>query len=273
MGTAKQFEEQGYVILTNFFTPEEVCQLTCIVDHIYSQWEIENYDALIEQLLINMHSLTHPNYFQNCSQTRIEFFDLLSPLKLIDALDSLFKTDIYFHNTQLFFNTHNKEKQPNWHRDLQYSPINDSVQAAEHSTMLSLHVRIPLVAEKGVELIPETHKRWDTELERNVRFELNGHRNHETLPGSVLVELAPGDVLIFNAQMMHRGNYVLNSTRKALDLCVGKPHPLVERFLDPTGLPTDAEIKLIRNRSWYDLARKIAADKSQPPIPAAVDSV
>ncbi|MFG6103541.1 phytanoyl-CoA dioxygenase family protein [Leptothoe sp. EHU-05/26/07-4] len=257
MNTAKQFEEQGHVILPRFFNPEEIEQLTRIIDRIYNQWQEENHDALIEQKLINMHSLTNPRYFQGCSHKRTEFFELLLPSKLTNRLESIFKTDIYFHNTQLFFNPHDKEKRPYWHRDLQYSPIDDNVQAAEHNNMLSLHVRIPLVAEKGVELIPETHKRWDTELERNVRFEQNGHRNYESLPGSVLIELEPGDVLIFSAQIIHRGNYALNPTRKALDLCVGKPHPLVESFLDPTDLPTDEEIKHIQNSNWYDLARNI----------------
>lgn len=259
MNTVKQFEEQGHVILPKFFNPEEIDHLTRIIDRIYNQWQEENHDALIEQKLINMHSLTNSRYFQGCNNKRAEFFELLLPNKLTNTLESIFKTDIYFHNTQLFFNPHDKEKQPYWHRDLQYSPIDDSVQAAEHNNMLSLHVRVPLIAEKGVELIPETHKRWDTELERNVRFENNGHRNHESLPGSVLIELEPGDVLIFSAQIIHRGNYALNPTRKALDLCVGKPHPLVENFLDPTGLPTDEEIKHIHNSHWYDLARKIAA--------------
>ena len=259
MDAAKQFEKQGYIILTKFFQPEEIHQLTHIVDRIYSQWREENHDALIEQQLINMHSLTHPKYFKDLSHQRIQFFELISPKKLTRVLAQLFNTEIYFHNTQLFFNPHNKEKQPYWHRDLQYSPIEDAVQAAEHSNMLSLHVRIPLVAEKGVELIPGTHKRWDTKLESNVRFELNGHKNHEPLPGAVLTELDPGDMLVFNAQMIHRGNYELNSTRKALDLCIGKPHPLVEKFLDPMGLPTDEEIEHIHNSCWYSLARKLAA--------------
>lgn len=257
MNASKQFETQGYTVLKNFFKQEEIAQITHIVDRIYSQWQEENHHALIEQQLINMHSLTHPKYFQNCHDERLKFFKLLASVKLTKALELIFNTDIYFHNTQLFFNPYDKRKQPYWHRDLQYSPIEDSVQAAEQRNMLSLHVRIPLIAEKGVELIPETHIRWDTELERNVRFELNGHTHSESLPGSVLIELDPGDVLIFSAQIIHRGNYGLNSTRKALDLCLGKPHPLVESFLDPTGLPTDEEMENICDRTWYELAKKL----------------
>ncbi|ESA36907.1 phytanoyl- dioxygenase [Leptolyngbya sp. Heron Island J] len=263
MDARTQFKHQGHTILKQFLGADEIQQITRIVNRIYEQWRAENYYALVEQQLINMHSLTHPQYFQGCGQERIEFFELIASVKLTHAMQHLFNTEIYFHNTQLFFNPHNNEKQPYWHRDLQYSPITDAVQEAEHNNMLSLHIRIPLVAEKGVELIPDTHNRWDTELEKNVRFELNGHSNSEALPDSVIIELHPGDILIFNAQMIHRGNYALNPTRKALDLCLGKPHPLVEGFLDPMGLPTDEEINHIHNRTWYDLARELAATQSK----------
>lgn len=262
MDASKQFKAQGYLILSNFFQPEEINQLTRIVNRIYDQWQKENHNAVIEQQLINMHSLTQPKYFEDRSYERIQFFELISSNKLVNAVNHIFNTEIYFHNTQLFFNPHKKEKQPYWHRDLQYSPIDDAVQADEHNKMLNLHVRIPLVSEKGVELVPNTHRRWDTEQERNVRFELNGYKNHHPLPNSVLIELEPGDVLIFNAQMIHRGNYELNLTRKALDLCIGSPHPLVQDFLDPTGLPTDEEMGHIYNSSWYDLARKLTTDQN-----------
>ena len=126
--------------------------------------------------------------------------------------------------------------------------------------MLSLHVRIPLVEEKGVEVVTGTHKRWDTEQERNVRLELNGHTNNESLPNSELLDLAVGDVLIFNAQMIHRGNYALNQTRKAFDLCVGKYHHLASSFLDEGVLPTKAELPHIKHNQWYTLAREIAAN-------------
>ncbi|MEO0395990.1 MAG: phytanoyl-CoA dioxygenase family protein [Cyanobacteria bacterium P01_A01_bin.137] len=257
MDSGQQFEGQGYVVLNKFFEKNEIDQITHIVDRIYGQWREENHHALVGQQLINMHSLTHPKYFEGYSHERLQFFNLIASTKLTDALERMFDKAIYFHNTQLFFNPYQNGKQPYWHRDLQYSPIDDAVQAAEQHNMLSLHVRIPLVAEKGVELIPDTHTRWDTELERNVRFELKGHANHETLPGSVLIEIEPGDVLIFSAQMIHRGNYALNPVRKALDLCLGSPHPLVLGFLDKTGLPNDSELEHIDNNQWYALAKHI----------------
>ncbi|MEN3362906.1 MAG: hypothetical protein V7606_180, partial [Burkholderiales bacterium] len=185
------------------------------------------------------------------------FFECLAPEKLTEILERMFGSDIYFHNTQLFFNPSDSKKLPYWHRDLQYSPIDDATQAKEQRNMLSLHVRIPLIRETGVELIAGTHRRWDTELETDVRFERNGHRNSEELPGSELIELDPGDVLVFDAQMIHRGSYRLNETRKSLDLCVGKPHPFTSAYLDESVLPDEQEMNRIPNNLWYRRAKAV----------------
>ncbi|ADZ92725.1 phytanoyl-CoA dioxygenase family protein [Marinomonas mediterranea] len=259
MKPIERYEKDGYVILKGFFSEDEIALLDRYVDRIYRIWRSENEAAIFNRKLVNMHSLTHPEYFQGSPDQRAEFFNTIASQKLTETLENIFGSGLYFHNTQLFFNPSNSERLPYWHRDSQYSSIEDSVQSDEQHRMLSLHIRIPLIDEKGVEVVVGTHKRWDTELERNVRFELNGHNNSESLPDSVLLDLKQGDVLVFNAQMIHRGNYELNSERKAFDLCVGKFHPLVSGFLDPQVLPTDEEIDNIVNNQWYRLAREIAA--------------
>ena len=257
-----QYEEHGYSIFKGFFNDEEIYLLNKHVNRIYRQWLSENEADIFNNKLVNMHSLTSPEYFQGASYQRVAFFKLIGSVKLTKALKSMFGSDIHFHNTQLFFNPSNVERLPYWHRDMQYSPIEDAVQSNEQSKMLSLHVRIPLVEEQGIEVVTGTHRRWDTELERNVRFELNGHKNSDSLPNSELIDLVPGDILIFDAQMIHRGNYELNSARKAFDLCVGKYHPLASDFLDARVLPTKAELDSIQNDQWYKLAREITANKS-----------
>ncbi|TDO97941.1 phytanoyl-CoA dioxygenase family protein [Marinomonas balearica] len=259
MKPIEHYGNDGYVILVGFFSEDEIALLGRHVDRIYRKWRSENEAAIFDRKLVNMHSLTHPEYFQDAPDQRVAFFNTITSVKLTETFESIFGSGLYFHNTQLFFNPSNSERLPYWHRDMQYSPIEDSVQSDEQHLMLSLHIRIPLIDEKGVEVVAGTHKRWDTELERNVRFELNGHNNSESLPDSVLLDLKRGDVLVFNAQMIHRGNYELNSERMAFDLCVGKFHPLVSVFLDPQVLPTDEEIDHIANNQWYRLAREIDA--------------
>lgn len=257
MNPIEHYAKYGYVVLRGFFNSEEISMLNKHVDRIYQTWQSENEAAIFENKLINMHSLTSSEYFQEASGQRVEFFELITSLKLTDTLESMFGSGIHFHNTQLFFNPSNLERLPYWHRDMQYSSIDESAQREELSTMLSLHVRIPLIDEQGIEVVSGTHGRWDTELERKVRLELDGHKNSEPLPNSELIALAQGDILIFSAQMIHRGNYELNATRKAFDLCVGKYHPLASGFLDPRVLPTDEEVDKIVNNQWYKLARDI----------------
>lgn len=259
MEEERKFGKDGYVVLRNFFQQNELNGLSEIVDRIYDQWLAENYTDFAKHHIINMHSLTNAKYFRDRREERVLFFEYIASQKLTELIDHVFGVGIYFHNTQLFFNPADRNKRPYWHRDLQYSTIDDKTLAVEQPNMTSLHVRVPFLAEKGVELIPCTHKRWDTEIERDVRLEKNGHKNSEDLPDSVLIELRPGDLLIFDAQMIHRGSYQHDDERKALDLCVGKYHPLTFEFLDTDNLPDDDEIDSIDNNAWYKLAKEIAA--------------
>ena len=140
---------------------------------------------------------------------------------------------------------------------MQYRHIPDEQQQQLHHQLTSLHVRIPLVDETGIELIPHSHRHWDSAHERNVRFALNGHQQHDDLPDSKLIHLKQGDVLVFNAQMIHRGRYDFNVARLALDICMGTPHPLIDGFRDRTVQPTAQELTQIGNRQWFIEAAKL----------------
>lgn len=238
--------------------------LTRITDRIFVQWLAENRTACLKHHLTNMHSLTSPHYFRECPLERGLFFQAIASPRLVSLLDGLFDAGLHFHNTQLFFNPLEGGREPCWHRDLQYSSIDDAALEAAQADLLALHVRIPLVAETGVELIPGTHMRWDSSLERDVRLERNGHRCAEDLPGAVLIEMVPGDVLVFSAQMLHRGNYRLNASRKALDVCIGRYHPYTAQYLDESVLPTNSEMDGITRDGWYRTARAIAAAEKGP---------
>lgn len=251
MPLQSDYEQNGYVVLRDFLSTKELLRLNELVDEIHEQWLEKNREAFQQDRLINMHSLTHLDYFEDASDKRVMLFKAIAPTKLVELLDEVFETEIHFHNTQLFFNPFDDKQQPYWHRDLQFSDIPDEEQQAKQQEMLSLHVRIPLVKEMGLGIVPGTHARWDTELEHQVRLELNGHKNSEDLPDAILVDLAPGDVMIFNAQMIHRGHYTENASRKALDLCVGAAHELLKGTLDPDVLPTEDELENLEHDVWY----------------------
>ena len=251
-----QYNNTGHIVIPNVFTKEQIAELKNRVHGIHQQWLSGFKQKYQENLLVNMHSLTLPEYF-NTNEGRIDFFNAFTTSNIVSQLRNIFQEDLYFHNSQLFFNPYRKKGQPYWHRDMQYSPISEEEQQAEHHNMLSLHVRIPLVKETGVELIPDSHLRWDTELEHQVRFEREGHQNHETLPGSKLILLEVGDVLIFNSQMIHRGHYEINPERFALDLCIGKPHPFALKFCNPEVLPTSEDMVQLQNPEWFRNAQNM----------------
>ncbi|XID75201.1 phytanoyl-CoA dioxygenase family protein [Alkanindiges sp. WGS2144] len=257
MGSGEYYAQQGYEVLPAFFSQHDIAQLRQIVAPIYQQWLTGNQHMAGFDQLVNMHSLTHPQYFKHQPELRLKFFNLLSPAKLVEFLKAQFGSAVYFHNTQLFFNPKDKNRQNYWHRDMQYSPISDSEQARVHKELLSLHVRIPLLAETGIELIPHSHQQWDSRLEHQVRFAKEGHQQHDDLPHSQLITLQPGDALIFNAQMIHRGRYDLNRERLALDLCIGKLHPLIQGFMDKAVQPTVDELARIKNKNWFVEAAKL----------------
>ncbi|RYY78346.1 MAG: phytanoyl-CoA dioxygenase [Moraxellaceae bacterium] len=199
----RHYQHHGYVVLPQLLDIAQISQLDQSIKLIYAQWLARNQHSRGFDQLVNMHSLSLPHYFMQHPKMRLAFFQQLSCTVLVDALKNLFDPDLYFHNTQLFFNPADPARQNYWHRDLQYSPIPDAQQQQAHSEFTSLHVRIPLLQETGIELIAHSHQHWDSDLERNVRFAMNGQEQHNDLPHSQLISLKQGDVLVFNAQMIH----------------------------------------------------------------------
>jgi hypothetical protein len=160
MSVKKEYDDMGYVVVRNFLSDIEISSISKHVNGVFDSWMSSNKSEIFEHQLVNMHSLTKQEYFENNPEERVSFFNSISPVKLINLLELLFGSEIYFHNTQLFFNPLNSKRLPYWHRDMQYSSISDDKQKAEQKNMVSLHIRIPLVKEKGVEIIQGTHKRW-----------------------------------------------------------------------------------------------------------------
>lgn len=259
---AEAFDQQGYVVVRQFFDATEIDALAHMVDRIHAQWRQTHGSEQGFARLVNMHSLTRADYFVTDPAARVRFFAQIASTKFTALIDGMFGDGIYFHNTQLFFNPADNTMQPYWHRDLQFSDVPDAVQAQAQPMLLSLHARIPLVPERGVALVPGTHHRWDTDLESKIRFGRNGQCHHESLPGEVLLDLNPGDLLVFDAQMIHRGNYESNPERKALDICLGKPHALICGYLDDAVLPTAQEMQKIENGVWYQRAQRIIDARS-----------
>ncbi|WP_394174606.1 phytanoyl-CoA dioxygenase family protein [Thalassotalea litorea] len=256
----QQYQADGYFVIPQCLHGDGLQTLMNEVKRIHDLWMRQNQSDYQQYGMVNMHSLTASTYFsdgQYPERDRGRFFNMLIPEKLLAIMEGMFGNELYFHNTQLFFNPYQHSRKPYWHRDFQYSGDTEVAQQDDLDSMLSLHIRIPLIAETGIELIPGTHKRWDTAHEREVRLQSNGHESHQALPDSRLIALEAGDALIFSANMIHRGHYC-QPERLALDICVGNPHPKTIKYIDNKNLPQDSEMQYIEHSQWFAKAKKIS---------------
>ena len=147
-----------------------------------------------------------------------------------------------FMNTQLFFNPVNRQQKDFWHRDCQYDYDVEGQKKVIHETQV-LHLRVPLFDELGMELVPGTHKRWDNEEEFNVRQEERGRESSENLSTGKKITLAAGDLLVFSADMIHRGLYGLD--RLALDILVFDSSADYVDYVDDDCLPDRSMLEKI----------------------------
>lgn len=176
----------------------------------------------------------------------------------MEILTSIISQDPVFMNTQLFFNPVNKDQKNYWHRDPQYLlSLEEQKEALKKFSVL--HFRIPLMNEPGIELIPGTHIKWDTDEELEIRLEINGRKNSEDISSGKIIKLESGDLLVFSANMIHRGLYGMN--RFALDILFCDFDLEFANFIESDCLPSDHNFNMIENPAVFKNSLKLKANK------------
>jgi ectoine hydroxylase-related dioxygenase (phytanoyl-CoA dioxygenase family) len=233
----QKYAKNGYVKLDNFFPASTLSSVKQIVDVFHQTWLKDNQE-FYKAKAINSSGLTSDHYLTD--EQRLVLFTLICSDKLLEVVRQVIASPA-FMGTQLFFDPHNPNQANYWHRDPQYHMTVGEQQQALLGPQV-LHVRIPLTVDPGVELIPGSHKKWDNEQELHVRLQQNGHKNSEPLTRGIELPLQLGDVLLFSANMIHRGLYGKN--RFALDILYCEPAPQLLEFIQPNSLPNNATIHL-----------------------------
>jgi len=181
---------------------------------------------------INSSGLTSGQYLNE--EQRLTLFKLISDSQLINTLNQIIHKPL-FMGSQLFFDPFKPKQSNYWHRDGQYHLSVDEQKLALTGPEV-LHVRIPLTIDPGIEVIPGSHKNWDTNNELQIRLQQNEHKNSEHLSNGVQIPLQVGDVLMFSANMIHRGLYGKN--RLALDILYCDSDPQLAEFIQVKHQPS-----------------------------------
>jgi ectoine hydroxylase-related dioxygenase (phytanoyl-CoA dioxygenase family) len=155
---------------------------------------------------------------------------------------------VCFMNSQLFFNPINPEQKNYWHRDPQYHLTLEQQKQALCGPQV-IHFRVPLVDEIGLELVPSSHKRWDNPQQLNVRLEQNGAHNYDDLPDGKIIPLKAGDLLLFSANILHRGLY--SAERLSLDLLFCEPVTELLDFVRADCLPEQTDLAIIEDSQAF----------------------
>ena len=213
----RNYDEQGYFVIRNYFNDAEIAQLRDVVLKFHQLWQQDNATFYQEEAF-NSSLITGSEYLS--SDDRVKLFNFISSKKVMSVVESVIVNNPAFMNTQLFFNPVNPAQKDFWHRDCQYDHDIEGQKIAIQETQV-LHLRVPLFDELGMELVPESHKRWDNEEEFNVRQEEKGSVSSDDLSTGKKIDLAAGDLLVFSADMIHRGLYGMD--RLALDILVFDP--------------------------------------------------
>ena len=237
----KEYEKNGFVLVENFLNKSEVGQMLDIVNTFHENWVIDNY-SFYKEKAINSAYLTGTKYLEK--HERIKLFELVASDKMINIVLSLPFANPAFMNTQLFFDPVNPDQENYWHRDAQYHlSIEEQRRALDGPEVM--HFRVALKDEPGIELVPGSHRRWDSDEELNIRLEKSGKRNYHNLTTGSSIPLKQGDLLVFSANMIHRGLY--GNNRKALDVLFCEAQPEFFKFADSDCLPDESIIEKLEN--------------------------
>ena len=236
---SSHYDEQGYFVMRNYFSADEIAALRAVILKFHELWKQDNSE-FYQQEAFNSSLITGSQYL--ASDDRVQLFNFISSKKLMSIVEAVIATKPAFMNTQLFFNPVNRQQKDFWHRDCQYDYDVEGQKKVIHETQV-LHLRVPLFDELGMELVPGTHKRWDNEEEYNVRQEEQGRVSSENLSTGKKISLAAGDLLVFSADMIHRGLYGLD--RLALDILVFDSSADYVDYVDDDCLPNTAMLAKI----------------------------
>lgn len=231
----EQYQQHGFVHLPNYFGHRQIDAIEPVLNRFHHIWLARNQKAY-QNGAINSAYLTDKQALPG--DLRLALFQFIANAKITELAEALLITPAFL-NSQLFFNPLNREQANYWHRDCQYHlSLEQQQQALNPEQGDVIHFRIALKDEPGIELVSGSHRRWDNQQELDVRMATNDCKPSDDLDSGEKIALNKGDLLVFSANMLHRGLYGKN--RFALDLlfCHAKPEFL--RFASLDALPTTA---------------------------------
>lgn len=250
----EEYQKQGYLVYRGLFTETEINELKEVLTRFHEAWKVE-HKSFYETKAVNSAYLTGTRFLTE--PDRLKLFRFVCQEKIYQRVSRLIPSGPAFMNTQLFFNPVDPQQKNYWHRDIQYNPMTIEQQKETIQRVNVIHFRIPTSDEPGMELVPGTHVRWDSDEEFEVRMEKNGKLCSDDLSTGVEISLNAGDLLVFSANMIHRGLY--GGDRLTFDMLFCDRDPGLLAFVEADCLPDNSLLGKIPNSSLLAASRAQAS--------------
>jgi ectoine hydroxylase-related dioxygenase (phytanoyl-CoA dioxygenase family) len=186
---------------------------------------------------VNCFHCNHPDYWSDRNTGLVELLRTAVDPRIMALPRIALGADAMYRCMSIWFTPQVDIGQGAWHRDIQFYHKNNL--AEEQNQFLlgrsdehhMVQVQIALTASDHVELVPGSHRQWDTPEQLAVRHGDQGARaKGPGMPGAVRVVQEPGDAVLFRNVMMHRGNYDIKKPRLTLMLSYMAKHACQDTY-------------------------------------------
>jgi hypothetical protein len=212
----RAWQDDGFFVVRRHVPPDGVRQLVEACDHVLSQ--VRAASSTQGHSSTHVSGLLAPEYFAERPEALARLRDYMSSpevLVLVQGLDRAGDGLPNLRDTQYFHEPSARDHDGMWHRDGD-RPGPGELDSARPTLV---RYRVALAHDDHLEYVPGSHARSDTPEERSV---LKGAvRNGPLSSRAIRIELAPGDVCVFDTWGIHRARYRRDRVRRTLDLLFG----------------------------------------------------
>jgi len=135
---------------------------------------------------------------------------LLQTLAMPGMTDAPRLEDVHYYHEQT-----KRDWDGDWHRDSQFGRPDPELERERFEAKVAVHVRVAFEDDDRLEIVPGSHRRWDSPEELRIRRGADRAAPH--MPNAIRIQLRAGDGCLFHAGSIHRATYRRAPMRRTLD--------------------------------------------------------
>lgn len=231
--------------LPAFLSREELERVERLCEEVVARWYARHHGEPWLYRTTNMAGLTDPS-LHGSPDDLVALVELIADERILGVLRACGGHEPLFHNSQFFFEQRRESWDGDWHRDTQFDARDDDDERERMTRHTGVHFRIACEPDSFLEIVPGSHRRWDTDLELAIRRSSDPLiRSTAKMAGARHISLERGDALLFHAWSIHRGSYRTEPRRRTLDLIYGWPSACPHAVPSPYCFSDDSVLPLL----------------------------